>query len=98
MTKIKEVIEKELKKIDEKKYEITITHSDGNISINLLKIMRKCFICKHEFPIESLYVRQDDRVTGLFLSKRFCKNHVYKVDFILKSLKPTIPQFLKFLK
>ena len=36
MVTIKEVIEKELKKIDEKKYEVSITHCDSNISMNFM--------------------------------------------------------------
>jgi len=98
MVTIKEVIEKELKKIDEKKYEVSITHCDNNISIKINKVMRKCFICKSEYHIERLYVRQDDRVPNLFLSKRICVKCILQVDAIIKSLKPTIPQFLKYLK
>ena len=98
MNKIKEVIDKELKKIDEKKYEVKITHCDGNISINVNKIIRTCFICKRKQHIERFYIRQDDRVPNLFLSKRICGHCIFQVDTLLKRLKTTVPQFLKYLK
>ena len=98
MATIKEVIDKELKKIDEKKYEVKITHCDGNISINVHKIIRTCFICKRKHHIKRLYVRQDDRVVGLFVAKRICGDCIFQVDTLLKRLKTTVPQFLKYLK
>jgi len=67
------------------------------ITITLTKNVRKCFLCEELHPITNLLVRQDKRVTNLFLPKLLCKPCVVKVDRLLTKLKPSQPKHLKLL-
>ena len=82
--------------IDDKEWQVDYSLiSETKIQINIIKVIRQCYTCKVKLPISSLYVRQDKRVTKLFLPRYFCKSCTDQVDIILSMLKPTVPKHLK---
>ena len=91
-----ESIEKELESIKELKYSVT-TNSDF-VTIKIGTKKAKCYGCDSVLYKEALRIRQDKRVLGLFIPRRFCKPCIKEVDEILSNLKDTTPQHLANLK
>ena len=78
--------------IDGHKWDITVTHSTStHIRIDVIKTIRECFGCNREFDKKDLFVRQDARVTTLYIKKEFCKECVKSIDFIIENYKPQTP-------
>ena len=91
-----EGIEKELENIKELKYSVT-TNSDF-VTIKIGTKKAKCYGCDSVQYKESLRIRQDKRVLGLFIPRRFCKPCTGIVDDLISILKDTVPQRLTNLK
>lgn len=79
------------------KYELNLsTPTKEHFRIDIKKVVHNCFICKHEHHIKDLFIRQDKRVTKLFLPKKVCKTCVELLDDVLDRLKTkAIPKHLK---
>tara|TARA_R100001530_G_C4244199_1_gene136123 strand:- start:195 stop:458 length:264 start_codon:yes stop_codon:yes gene_type:complete len=75
-----------LVKNDDWEYTIKRT-SKHHVVVNLLKVYRKCFICGKKLHIDSMVVRQDERVTGLRLPKKLCRKDAKDVDYLITMLK-----------
>tara|TARA_B100000131_G_scaffold278694_1_gene283394 strand:+ start:298 stop:606 length:309 start_codon:yes stop_codon:yes gene_type:complete len=89
-------IEKNLNKFDGLKYSVT-THSDY-VTIKIATRKSKCYGCDSVQYKETLVIRQDKRVTGLFVPRRFCNSCVKVVDELISNLKDTVPQHLANLR
>ena len=91
-----ESIEKELDTMKELKYSVTTSSDFVTIKIGTKKA--KCYGCDSVLYKEALRIRQDKRVLGLFVPRRFCKSCIKEVDEILSNLKDKTPQHLANLK
>ena len=85
--------------IDDKEWQVDYSlDSKTKITVKITKVIRQCYSCKRKLPLSSLLVRQDKRVTKLFLPRFFCKSCTDQVDIVLGMLKPTVPKHLKDLR
>lgn len=82
--------------IDGHKYKWIITQpSKGHFRLDIRLVYHNCFTCKNEHHINDLEIRQDSRLTNLYLPKKFCKSCVKVVDDILQRYKGNaIPRHL----
>ena len=97
---IEDIIELLDNEKDGYKYESSISRpNQHDFKIVIKKVIQPCFICKDEFHINKLFVRQDTRVTALFLPKKVCKSCCINLDDVLGRLKiKAIPRHLSQLK
>jgi len=69
-------------------WEYTISRTSKNhVVVNVLKVYRKCYICGKNLHIDSMVVRQDERVTSLRVPKLLCKKDANDVDYLISLLK-----------
>ena len=82
--------------LDNNKYEYIITRpSKGHFRLDIKQVIHKCFTCKNEYHVKQLDIRQDSRLTNLYLPKKFCQSCVKVVDDILQRFKGnSIPRHL----
>ena len=91
-TSLKEI----LKRTNNKKWEIKITHeNEYYFNVKFIKVSKPCYFCKTEFHKSALFVRHDKRVKGLLVPKPFCKKCVKLVDNLISKLKSSVPHHLK---
>ena len=78
------------------KYELNLsTPTKDHFRVDIVKVIHNCFICKNEHHKKDLLIRQDKRVTKLFLPKKVCKNCIDLLDDVLDRLKTqAIPKHL----
>lgn len=78
------------------KYECSISRpNEHDFRICIKKVYHDCFICKREYHLNYMEIRQDKRVQKLFMPKLICKHCLKGVDSIISSLKLTQPRHLK---
>ena len=84
--------------IDSDDWKVKLKVINGSrIEITINKVIRKCYLCEKKHSVNDLIVRQDKRVTKLFLPKLVCKFCVVGVDNSLDKLKQLQPKHLKLL-
>jgi len=97
-TTLEDILELLHNKDDGHKFECKVSRPNlHNFRIDIIKVIRKCYLCEKEHSIYDLVVRQDKRVTKLFLPKLVCKLCVVGVDNLLDKLKQVQPKHLKLL-
>ena len=94
----KETIKLLIDSIESEDWNVKLEAINSNkVVITILKVVRKCYLCEKKHSISDLIVRQDKRVTKLFLPKLVCKFCVVGVDNLLDKLKQVQPKHLKLL-
>ena len=95
-TDLEDILELLHNKKDGHKYELSISRpNEHDFRICIKKVYHECLTCRREYHLNSMEIRQDDRVQKLFMPKLICKYCVKSVDNIIDSLKLTQPRHLR---
>jgi hypothetical protein len=95
-TSLEDVLELLHNEKDGYKYELKISRpNEHDFRICIKKVYHDCIICKREYNLNYMVIRQDKRVPKLFMPKLICKYCVKSVDNLIDSLKISQPRHLK---